>query len=187
VNPVDDTRTAQTRSVRRIALLAIAGVMLLSGCELGLAGSGPRPEGGPFDAGQNGLPDAARVVEICGAPVERALRGVTDGYFTIAREWERFVVYADGIEENGVTVEEYTGAEQRHRNIERFVRDYRGAAENLRYSGARAGRERAADCDREVMIVFETIYQERETEIAYVTDESARRRETLRILAGVAS
>jgi hypothetical protein len=144
-----------------------------------------RPEGGPFDPGQNGLPDQVRVQLICGDGIVANLRAVSERYFDVAREWERYAAYAEGVASDGVTAEEYSGAKQRSENITGYIENYREAAEELRVTGGGITGDFIADCDREVLVRFETIYQERETEIVYVENESKRTTTKLRKNAGV--
>lgn len=169
----------------RAMTLALVAVFSLTAC---LPESGPavsRPEGGPFDPGQNGLPDQVRVQLICGGGIVANLRAVSERYFDIAREWERYAAYAEGVAADGVTAEEYSGAKQRSENIKGYIENYREAAEELRVAGGGITGDFIADCDREVLVRFETIYQERDTEIAYVENESRRTTTKLRKNAGV--
>jgi len=162
-----------------LALLLTAGCVEMSGTEKS------RPEGGPFDPGQSGLPAETRVVEICGGDVVDGLRNVTEKYFDIAREWERYQTYADGVIAGGVTPEEYEGGRQRNENLAEYLAEYQEATEDLRATGGAVTGDFVADCDGEVLVRFEAIVQERGTEIAYVTRESGRITNRLRNQAGV--
>ena len=179
-----EPRPAGRRGIRS-AILALVAVIPLTAC---LPESGPtvsRPEGGPFDPGQNGLPDQVRVQLICGEGIVGNLRTVSERYFDVAREWERYAAYAEGVAADGVTAEEYSGAKQRSENITVYVENYREAAEELRVTGGSITGDFVADCDREVLVRFEAIYQEREAEIVYVENETKRTTTRLRKNAGV--
>lgn len=174
------TRSPLTRAV--LALLIVVGT---AGCaELPGSSSGPRAPG-PFDPGQSGLPDAVVVEELCGGRVVRGLETLTEGYFALALEWERYLVYVEGVKADGVTAEEYDGGAQRHRSIKGLLNEYREFAESVRYAGGRVTGPTAARCDDEVMVVFEKAYQARQPEIDYVETEGQRQVEVLRRRAGV--
>jgi hypothetical protein len=126
-----------------------------------------------------------RVQLICGEGIVANLRAVSERYFDVAREWERYAAYAEGVASDGVTAEEYFGAKQRSENITSYVENYREAAADLRLKGGAITGDFIADCDREVLVRFETIYQEREAEISYVTNESGRTTGRLRKSSGV--
>lgn len=173
--------------LRRVALGAVTLLltMPLVAC---LPEEGPvvsRPEGGPFDPGQNGLPDQVRVQLICGEGIVTHLRTMSERYYDIAREWERYEAYADGVTADGVTVEEYAGAKQRSENITVYIEEYRVAAEELRVTGGSITGDFITECDRDVLVLFEALYQERETEISYVAAQSAKTTKRLRKSAGV--
>ncbi|MBU6202157.1 MAG: hypothetical protein KJS90_09220 [Acidobacteria bacterium] len=126
-----------------------------------------------------------RVQNICGEAIVSALRTLSERYYDVARGWERYSAYADGIVDDGVTADEYAGAEQRGENITAAIEAYRAAAESVRVTGGTIAGDFVADCDRDVIVRFEALYQERETEISYVADESARTTTRLRKSAGV--
>lgn len=187
----DRRRRDENRRIPRAVgrLLAAASLLAftatLTAC---IPDDGPvvsRPEGGPFDPGQNGLPDQVRVQNICGEAIVSALRTLSERYYDVARGWERYSAYADGIVDDGVTADEYAGAEQRGENITAAIEAYRAAAESVRVTGGTIAGDFVADCDRDVIVRFEALYQERETEISYVADESARTTTRLRKSAGV--
>lgn len=188
--PTTPQRTTRERVARsaRTALAAAAIALVTVPLTACLPEEGPvvsRPEGGPFDPGQNGLPDLVRVQTICGDGVVTNLRTLSERYYDIAREWERYEAYADGVAEGGVTAEEYAGAKQRGENITAYVQAYRAAAEELRVTGGSITGDFVADCDRDVLVLFEALYQERESEITYVETESERTTKRLRKSAGV--
>lgn len=171
--------------ILRAVLIAGALTGGLTACLPGETTTVSRPEGGPFDPGQNGLPDQLRVESICGTTIVGYLRNVTEKYFDVAREWDRYVTYADGVSEDGITAEEYAGAEQRSSNVAGYLESYRESAEALRIAGGEVTGDFVADCDREVLVTFEAIYQERETEIGYVETENQRLTRKLAKNAGV--
>lgn len=179
-----DTRRA-ARALRSTFAVVTLALVTLTAC---LPAEGPvasRPEGGPFDPGQNGLPDQLRIQTICGDGIVAGLRTVSERYYDIAREWERYAAYAEGVTADGVTAEEYAGAKQRGENVNTYVEAYREAAEELRVTGGTITGDFIADCDRDVLVLFEALYQERETEISYVVTESERTTKRLRKSAGV--
>lgn len=178
-------RLTQTARHACAALAAVLVTVPLTGCLPEEAPVVSRPEGGPFDPGQNGLPDQLRVQTICGEGIVTNLRTLSERYYDIAREWERYEAYADGVTADGVTAEEYAGAKQRGENITTYVAAYREAAEELRAVGGSITGDFVADCDRDVLVLFETLYQERETEISYVMSESEKTTKRLRKSAGV--
>lgn len=176
-----------TNTLRIPRMVAVALALLLTaGCVEGSGTAKSRPEGGPFDPGQSGLPVETRVLEICGGDVVDGLRTVTERYFDVAREWERYQTYAEGVIAGGVTPEEYEGGRQRNENLTGYLAEYREATEDLRATGGAVTGDFVADCDGEVLVRFEAIVQERETEIDYVTRESGRITNRLRNQAGVA-
>jgi hypothetical protein len=181
---VNAMRNPNSRRTGMVALLLAA--LLTAGCLETDNTVTSRPEGGPFDPGQSELPDETRVVLICGGDVVDGLRKVTERYFDVAREWERYKTYAEGVLVDGVTPEEYDGGKQRSKNLEKYLANYRDAAERLRKTGGAVTGDFVADCDREVLVRFETLYQERETEITYVAKENERTTNRLRNQAGVA-
>lgn len=172
---------------RRRLLAGLVPVLLagtLTGCLPSNGTTVSRPEGGPFDPGQNGLPEQLRIESICGGGIVSGLRNLTERYFDVAREWERYQTYADGVATDGVTVEEYEGAEQRSANVVTYLAAYRAAADELRATGGSVTGDFVADCDREVLVRFEAVYQEREAEITYVETENERVTKRLRKTAG---
>jgi hypothetical protein len=176
------TRTGLIR-----ALVTLLAVTVTAGCgELIPSSSGPRAPG-PFDPGQNGLPDVVLVEESCGGRVVNGLESLTESYFALALEWERYLVYVEGVKTDGVTVEEHDGGAQRYRRIQTLLNDYRESAERVRYDGGLVAGPTAARCDNEVMVVFEKAYQARQPEIDYVAAEGKRQAEILRKRAGVSA
>jgi len=183
------TPRGTTGGVLRRVYLGVVTLLLSVPLVACLTEEGPgvsRPEGGPFDPGQNGLPDQVRVQLVCGDGIVTHLRTMSERYYDIAREWERYEAYADGITADGVTAEEYAGAQQRSGNITVYIEAYRVAAEGLRATGGSITGDFVAECDRDVLVLFEALYQERETEISYVADQSAKTTKRLREKAGVA-
>jgi hypothetical protein len=166
-------------------LVLALGIVSLSACLPTEEPVVSRPEGGPFDPGQNGLPDTLRIESICGTGIVGYLRTLSERYYDVAREWERYEAYAGGVVVDGVTAEEYAGAKQRGENIANSIDAYRVAAEELRVAGGTITGDFVADCDTEVLVLFESLYQERETEISYVASESERTTKRLRKSAGV--
>lgn len=174
------------RARRAMTMLVLAlGTVALSACLPAEEPVVSRPEGGPFDPGQNGIPDILRVEGICGTGIVGDLRALSERYYDVAREWERYEAYAGGVVVDGVTGDEYAGAKQRGENIVNYIDAYRTAAEKLRVAGGTITGDFVADCDREVLVLFESLYQERETEISYVASESKRTTKRLRESAGV--
>jgi len=173
-----------TRTVVRAALLAALLAAVLAACVPQNETQVSRPEGGPFDPGQSGLPLPERAEAVCGPVIVGHLRTMSERYFDIAREWERYETYAGGVLADGVTADEYAGAVQRDANIEAYLAAYTEAADALRADGGTLVGDFVADCDREVLVRFEAVYQERQPEIDYVTDESAKITEDLRLRSG---
>lgn len=177
-------RTLCLHSLRN-ALAALLVALTLTGCaEITGGTSAPRAPG-PFDPGQNALPASEEIEALCGSRVRRGLSALTESYFAVALEWDRYLVYVDGVKSSDVTPEEYAGADQRHRSIRQLLAAYLESAESVRYAGGRVTGTAAAQCDESVMVVFEKVYQSKQPEIDYVKAESKRLAETLRRRAGV--
>jgi hypothetical protein len=177
-------RALRPHSVRN-SITALLATLTLMGCaDLTGGVSAPRAPG-PFDPGQSALPAAEEIEALCGGRVTRGLSGLTESYFAVALEWDRYLVYVDGVKSGAVTPEEYAGADQRHRSIRQLLATYRESAESVRYAGGRVTGTAAAQCDKSVMVVFEKAYQSKQPEIDYVEAESKRLAETLRRRAGV--
>jgi hypothetical protein len=151
---------------------------------LEVAETGPRPVG-PFDPGQSGLPESIAVEAACGGRVRSGLETLTERYFDVAVEWERFTIYHEGVTADGVTADEYQGAVDRGRLLRNKLGEYQEAAANVRYYGTRVKAEKAKECDKTVIVPFETVVQTRQIEIDYVRDKSAELLEGLRVAAGV--
>ncbi len=155
--------------MNRIARAAtlIAFVAATAACEF----EGDRIPG-PFDPGQSGIPELTAVTESCGSGIVSALHRVSDAYVDIYAEWDRYQTYRQAIDENGVTDEERSGLEDRYQNIGRDLRSYERAVESARRAGARVDGLTAADCDRDVIAVFETVVQYKQAELDFVARES---------------
>lgn len=177
-------------SVRRASLpiRSLVGMtlalLLVSGCAELTGSSSPRAIG-PFDPGQSSIPEDGLVTTLCGNRVSSGLRQVSDAYYELASEWERFTAYADGIAEGDVTPEEFDGVDQRRRLVVGRINDYLEAAETLRWAGARSSTPDPTACDRDVMVLFEKVYQEHQAEIDYVEKTVKTRTGALRKAAGV--
>ena len=160
--------------VLRQVLRGMVAVLLLTGCSgFGLPDPGPRLPG-PYDPGRGELPVETRVMEICGSYIVSMLFDISDGYVSVATEWERYQTYHAEIKAGGTTAEELEGLVGRKYNIDNYVSWYRSSADSLRRAAAGLSGITAQDCDREVVVQFEREYTAREKEMAYVEKESQR-------------